>query len=128
MFGAARILLVEDDDDIRGALSSLLQFDGYQVVEAANGQLALNELNASSDFRVVILDLAMPVMDGATFLEHKSRSAQADVPVVIFSSSSFDGLEKCADVCCKVRKMDGTEKLFPAIQRAMTVREAAVHA
>lgn len=92
-------LVVDDDTDLRQMLTILLQCEGHHVVEVANGQLALDALASGQRFGVVVLDLAMPVMDGPTFLEHKSRGAHASVPVIIFSSTTpattlqgFDGV------------------------------------
>jgi DNA-binding response OmpR family regulator len=59
----ARVLVVDDDDDIRGLLRELLVRAGYHVVEAADGHSGLRTLYASPP-SLVILDVAMPVMDG----------------------------------------------------------------
>jgi CheY-like chemotaxis protein len=117
MIGLLNILVVEDNEDVREVLAVLLECEGHHVVQAANGQLGLDALAAGPRFGVIILDLMMPVMDGATFLEHKSRGAHADVPVVVFSCSQLNGLERYGLIL--VRKIDGIEKLLAAIQVAV---------
>ena len=59
------ILVVEDEKESRDTLQELLEFEGYAVKTAVNGQEALATLNASGDqICIVLLDLFMPVMDG----------------------------------------------------------------
>jgi len=65
---AARILVVDDDDDIRGLLRTLLERAGHEVVEAPDGRAGLRELFAGSP-DLVILDVSMPGLDGWTTLE-----------------------------------------------------------
>ncbi len=62
-----RILLVEDDDDLRHAISDLLSRK-YIVIEAANGK-AGQELMAHGNFDLVISDAQMPLMNGVDFLK-----------------------------------------------------------
>src|ERR1700730_14927422 len=111
MADLANVLIVDDNDDLRDTLAILLQSEGHHVIEAADGQLALDALASDPSLGVVILDLMMPVMDGPTFLEHKARSTHASNPVVIFSSSPSVGLEGFAGVVSVVPKVDGIESL-----------------
>ena len=60
----AAILVVDDDDDIRGVLRELMEEEGYQVEEARNGDEALRMLKKALRRFVVLLDLRMPVLDG----------------------------------------------------------------
>jgi two-component system chemotaxis response regulator CheY len=113
------ILLVDDDADFRGAVALLLVAHGHTVVEAADGQLGLNALASPAPFNLVILDLMMPVMDGAIFLEQKARGPHAELPVVIFSSSTPSiGLVGFAGVVAFVAKLEGPGGLLPAIRHA----------
>ncbi len=85
---APRILIVEDDRDIRRNLKDLLEFEGYLVDLAENGQVALDFLNAATDLpTAIILDLMMPVMDGFQFREHQENIPRiADIPVAIMTA------------------------------------------
>ena len=72
---AASVMIVEDDPDTREMLERFLQLEGFDVRTAANGQLALDALQADSEPCVILLDLMMPVMNGWQF-----RQAQASDP------------------------------------------------
>ena len=82
-----RILIADDDPDVRESLRLLLELQGYAVDEARNGQEALHRLNTSAPPCVIVLDLMMPVMDGWQFrraqLEHPTL---ASVPVLVISA------------------------------------------
>lgn len=81
------ILIVEDDPSIREALKLFLELEGYRVLEAANGQAALEVLSSMPPPRLVLLDLMMPIMDGYEFLGARARnSAFSAIPVVVVSA------------------------------------------
>lgn len=79
----AKILVVEDDDDIRDTLKELLEEEGYQVDTAANGEQALRRLRSEAP-QIILLDLMMPVMDGGTALP-KIREVAPKAAVVVLS-------------------------------------------
>ncbi|MFB3109478.1 MAG: response regulator, partial [Candidatus Binatia bacterium] len=64
-----QILLVEDDGEVREALSAQLQSEGYGVVEAKSGNEAL-ELVQRTPFDVVLTDVQMPGLNGIELLKH----------------------------------------------------------
>jgi CheY-like chemotaxis protein len=78
-----RILLVDDDDDIVFSLVLLLE-DQYEVTTARNGAEALR-LVQSAPFDAILLDLLMPVLDGAGFMR-AFRGSGAGAPVVLVSA------------------------------------------
>src|ERR687885_1579149 len=81
------ILVVEDDDAIRGLIADVLRDDGFDVREAANGVDALARLREGQP-DLIVLDLMMPVMDGWTFVEECRRSRACDeVPIVVTSAA-----------------------------------------
>jgi CheY-like chemotaxis protein len=83
----AHILVVEDDDAIRGLVSEVLREDGYQVQEAINGADALDKLRTLRP-DLIVLDLMMPVMDGWTFVEEcRNKDWCGDVPIIVTSAS-----------------------------------------
>ena len=65
----ANILAVDDSSSMRQMVVFTLKGAGYQVVEAADGQEALNKAKAQS-FDLIITDVNMPIMDGITFIKH----------------------------------------------------------
>jgi CheY-like chemotaxis protein len=82
-----QILVVEDDNDIRGLVSEVLRDDGYDVREATNGCEALNQVRTERP-DLIVLDLMMPVMDGWTFVEEcRTHTDCRDVPIVVTSAS-----------------------------------------
>jgi CheY-like chemotaxis protein len=82
-----RVLIVEDDATIRDLVVLLLEGEGYEVREAANGQVALDVL---SEWRpdLILLDLMMPVLDGWTFLTlQRAAPDLRPIPVIVMSAS-----------------------------------------
>jgi two-component system chemotaxis response regulator CheY len=82
-----RVLVVDDDPDIRELLVSVLTDDGYEAASAGDGREALATLERwPAD--LVVLDLMMPVMDGWTFVQECRRARWcAEVPIVVTSAS-----------------------------------------
>jgi PleD family two-component response regulator len=81
------ILVVDDDGDTRAALRDLLESEGYAVAEAANGQQALAYLEQQTQPTAIVLDLAMPVMDGWQFAEQvQSTPAFARIPILVVTA------------------------------------------
>jgi DNA-binding response OmpR family regulator len=84
----ARVLVVDDDPDIRTIVGLNLTLAGMETGEAANGQEALDQL-ASGDWDACILDLAMPQTDGMTALRQlRDESRLDDLVVVVLSATS----------------------------------------
>jgi len=85
-----RILVVDDDADIRGLLRELLERRGFVVAEASDGKQALQEMYEGRP-DLVLLDVSMPGLDGWTTLERIRELS--DVPVVMLTARSEE-LEK----------------------------------
>ncbi len=84
---SARVLLVDDEANIRKMVGALLQAEGFETAEAANGNLALSALAGGAP-DVILLDLMMPGgPDGLETLEQLKRRAP-DVPVVMMSGKA----------------------------------------
>ena len=80
------VLVVEDDHLIRQVIAEALEEEGFQVVEAANGREALENLKTVRP-ALILLDLMMPVMNGWEFRRAQLEDpAIADVPVVVLSA------------------------------------------
>ena len=79
-----KILIVDDEDKMRRVLEIMLQRMGYRVAAAENGEQALEQLQGES-FDLVISDLRMPLIDGASLLE-RLRIAGNDVPFIIVTA------------------------------------------
>jgi DNA-binding response OmpR family regulator len=123
-----RILVVDDDADIRGLVRELLERRGFEVAEAADGKQALQEMYAARP-DLVVLDVSMPGLDGWTTLERIRELS--DVPVVMLTARSEElektrGLRAGADDY--VTKPFGRQELLARIEgllRRAGGREAA---
>jgi len=81
------VLVVEDDEDVRDALVSILESEGYFACAARHGGEALAQLQAGKTPCVILLDLMMPVMDGWTFCQEREKSPSfAEIPIVVLSA------------------------------------------
>src|SRR5262245_17496031 len=80
-------LVVEDDEDIRDLLATLLTVLGFEVREASNGQIGLETLRTGWKPDLIVLDLMMPVMNGWAFrAEQRKLEGLRDVPVIVLSA------------------------------------------
>src|SRR5258705_12708260 len=80
-----RILVVDDDTDARIMLGKLVDMTGHDIAFAANGWEALLVIdNGAVD--LILLDVMMPGMDGATFLKILRNGKQKNIPVVVVTA------------------------------------------
>jgi CheY-like chemotaxis protein len=70
-----RVLVVDDDRNIRTMFREVLELDGYTVSEAKHGGPALDRMRASAEPLLVLLGLTMPVVDGEQVLEEVAADA-----------------------------------------------------
>ena len=94
-----KILICDDETDIRNALNIYLSAQGYETVLCANGQEALDAV-AKGGIGLVLLDIMMPVMDGITVLSKLRKTS--NVPVILLTAKGEDtdkvlGLDVGAD-------------------------------
>ena len=83
--GAGRILFVEDEDAVRGVAARLLRARGYEVIEAADGEEALELAQVhAGEIDLMISDVIMPGLDGPTLLK-KARPHLGAIPVMFIS-------------------------------------------
>ena len=81
---SVRILLADDDDLLRNLVKEVLEEEGFLVLEAADGETALDTFWENSDISLVILDIMMPKIDGQAVLDEiRERS---DVPVLMLTA------------------------------------------
>ena len=126
----ARILVVDDDDDVRGFLAEALEASGHEVEQAADGEQAYRRLLARS-FHVLVTDLKMPRLDGMELLR-RTRGEQPEVEIVVLTAhgkvagaveasklGAFEYLEK---------PLESPEALRRVIDRAIERRGLRDHA
>jgi CheY-like chemotaxis protein len=91
-----RILVVDDDDSIRHIVRLCLSDEGYEVVEAENGAIALEALPDLQP-ALILLDLRMPVMDGWEFVRRYRDGPGPHAPIVAFVAA-LNATQDCADL------------------------------
>jgi DNA-binding response OmpR family regulator len=119
----ARILIVDDEPNVRLVFRTALESSGYSIITAADGEQALQRLgNETVD--LVLLDLQMPGMSGMDVLEG-IRNAKLDVPVVIVTAH---GNVPNAVQAMKLGAIDFlTKPITPEILRAVVSEVLARH-
>jgi CheY-like chemotaxis protein len=96
-FDSVKILIADDDMRTVYALSALLRGKGAEVVVAETGRQALKVLDEHADVRVVLMDIAMPEMDGYEALYHLRGDPRfVTLPVIALTAKAVCGeLERC---------------------------------
>ena len=120
------ILVVEDERDVRDAISHLLDFQAFTVRSANDGNQAVAQLRDGYRPCLILLDLSMPEMDGVAFRgEQKAMVDCADIPVVIISGRD-DGAEVAASLgaCTFLKKPVRISTLLGAVDRHCPRSEA----
>jgi len=120
-----RILVIDDQSQVRAAVSLALRAKGFDVVTAENGYAGLRTFKASR-FDLVIADIFMPEMDGVKLIK-ALRERNPDLPVIAVSGVHLHGSERTAldlfplahlsDVVC-LQKPFGPAELLQAIAQA----------
>lgn len=79
-----KLLVIDDEENMRHLLQTLLEKEGYSVTAAENGRAALELLDKSS-FDTILCDLRMPEMDGMTFLK-QAHDRKIDATIIVMSA------------------------------------------
>jgi len=83
------VLVVDDESGVRDLLRRMLEPEGYTVLEAHNGRVALDRVR-ETPVGIVVLDLMMPEMDGFEFVaEFRRHQAWRDVPIVVVTAKDL---------------------------------------
>jgi len=109
-----RILLVEDDTDIAGAMAAILEGEGYSVVHAHDGTEALRALRGGLCPCVIVLDLLMPGMNGIEFRRvQRGDPSMSQLPVVVVSgiANMLDDVRSLGVARCFRKPVDVDELL-----------------
>ena len=122
------VMVVEDDEDIRADLMTILRVKGFSVTEAVNGKDAITQLRGGARPCLIVLDLMMPVMNGwelrAAMLDD---AALAAIPVVVVSGKgriTADEEQTLAPAAVLVKPFELAE-LIALVGRYCPPREAA---
>jgi chemosensory pili system protein ChpA (sensor histidine kinase/response regulator) len=114
-----RVLVVDDDDDIREVMQEALVAEGFHVDLAKDGEDALHRLESGHQAPVILLDMMMPRMDGEAFLKAlREKPGMADAPVVVISGNA-GAREKASDLhaaACFVKPFE-LDELLSVVRR-----------
>jgi CheY-like chemotaxis protein len=114
------ILIVEDNADLRDSLAELLQYEGYEVARAANGQEALRYLRECPPPCLILLDLMMPVMNGWEFRKQQLLDPTlSSIPVAIVT-----GVRNSLD---QVAALDAVDYLQKPVDMSELLKTVAAH-
>lgn len=118
---SAKILIVDDDADIRQALDGVLGDLGYETRCCASGIEALHAID-SADFDVIVTDMRMPTLDGIALCERIARNH--NVPVIVMTAfgetqAAVDALR--ADAVDFIVKPFSTATVAEAVRRAVAL-------
>jgi CheY-like chemotaxis protein len=92
-----KILVVDDDASIRSFIELALYTEGYQVVTAPNGALALHDVADHGEPDLILLDMRMPVMDGWQFAQAYRQRPAPHAPIIVMTAAQH-AREWCAEV------------------------------
>jgi CheY-like chemotaxis protein len=113
-----RILIVEDDPQLRELYRNALRAAGYVVAAVEDGADALRKIEHSRP-ALVVLDLALPRLDGRDVnRELKSRPETRDIPVVVVSGAEVSPAD-AKDFTCMCRKPCDADRLVQAVDQCL---------
>lgn len=122
--GDARVLVVEDEADVRAVMVKALQGAGYEVAAVANGERAVEEFAAQGGFHAVVTDLVMPGALQGPALAKVLRDAAPDLAIVFVSGYAKDAVLHTGDLRSDdIRLMKPMRKrdLLAAVGRALAM-------
>ena len=118
--GTELILLVEDEEQVRGILAQILEGQGYQVLAASNGQRALQfARDPDNDIKLMVTDVVMPQMSGRELAEHIA-TLRPNLPVLFMSGYTDDAIVRHGLLD---EKLNFIQKPFDSATVARKVRE-----
>jgi signal transduction histidine kinase/DNA-binding response OmpR family regulator len=91
----ARVLIVDDDPEVRDIVRTTLESSGLKTFQAANGRAAIEWLERNPPPSLILLDLLMPEMDGLEFLNRiQDQGKLVDVPIVVLTAKELSAQER----------------------------------
>lgn len=113
----ARVLIVEDDADLRRMFRQALSFAGFEVDEAADGLEALRALERDLP-DAVVLDLGLPLLSGSVVRQEIAAHAHTrQIPVIVVTGQP--GAHDRLDAACILRKPVSTYRLIETVRSCL---------
>lgn len=118
-----KVLIVDDERSIRNTLKDILGFEGYEILEAEDGQKAIDIVNSNATIDCVLCDIKMPKADGLEVLNH-IMSTRPTTPVIMISGhgdidTAVDAVKKGA--FDYISKPPDLNKLLQSVKQAIEV-------
>ena len=116
------VLIVEDHADLRRMFRTALALAGFAVVEAGDGLDALRLLDGSGTPDAVILDLGLPILNGAAVRQEIAAQAHTrHVPVIVVTGQP--GEHQQLDAACVLRKPVSPDRLIKVVRSCIAAGE-----
>ena len=113
-----RVLVVDDEADIRSTIAELLRYNGYEVESVASGEEAVSAVNSCAP-RLVLLDLMLPGISGIEVAQ-QLRASHPNVPILFVSGhAEFDALRSAVPGVRLLRKPFQSEELYAETRRGI---------
>ncbi len=106
-----RILVIEDDEGVRGMIVRMLTDDGHEILEAGDGRSGLEHLEAHPDIDLTVTDILMPVMEGLETIRVIRKRFPGMRTLAISGGGQF-GPEYCLDLARKMGASATLQKPF----------------
>ena len=120
------ILVIDDDGDLRETMRDVLEAEGYQVTVASNGRDALEHLRHAPLVDLILLDLAMPVMNGVELCAALAEDAsRPHIPIIVFTAGrATTSAELAEHIDAYLQKPVGLDDLLQCVSRFSGLRRA----
>lgn len=117
----AKILVIDDEDQLRKALSRIIELEGYEVLQAENGTKGIKLFEGNNDIALVICDVKLPDGNGLDILKSiKKKSALTEVVLITAYGTIQDGvLAMKQGAFDYITKGDGDEQILVVIEKAV---------
>ncbi len=123
LWGTGTILVVEDEDMVRAIAERALTRQGYSVVTAENGEVALETIETMDMPDLLVSDVVMPVMDGPS-MARKVRDRWPDLPILFMSGYAEEQLRRSIDLdnVAFLPKPFSVQQLAEAVQEILVAK------
>ena len=107
-----RVLLVEDEAHVLKVTKLRLEHEGYEVLEASDGERALEQAMSALPIHLVLLDIRLPKVDGYEVCRRlRAQSVTSHIPILLFTASEAQAI-RLTDRCIEVGANDWIKKPF----------------
>lgn len=115
-----KILLVDDEEKIRRIYKSLLSLEHYEMLEAKDAEAAINLMEGQKDIGLILLDINMPLINGATLYEVINKTYHPRPRIIVTSAYPLEEQKQLIDKADDYYdKSQGTDVLLSKIRNVL---------